>query len=84
MPKTDIENPDEGLRDRAILGLEILSGMKYEGNGTWGGGTIYDPVNGKTYSASMSLDGPDDETLDLRGYIGISLFGRTTGWRRVK
>lgn len=82
--KIDLENPDEDLRDRPIIGLPILEGMTYEGDGTWSGGTIYDPANGKTYKAKMSLDSADDNTLDVRGFIGFSLFGRTTTWKRVE
>ena len=82
--KMDLENPDNSLRERPIIGLAILSGMTYEGDGTWGGGTIYDPANGKTYKAKMSLDSNGDATLDVRGFIGVSLFGRTTTWKRVE
>lgn len=82
--KMDLENSDEKLRNRPIIGLAILSGMTYEGDGTWSGGTIYDPANGKTYKAKMSLEGTADATLEVRGFIGVSLFGRTTTWRRVE
>ena len=83
-PKIDLENPDAAKRDRPVLGLAILEGFTYGGDGTWSGGTIYDPANGKTYKAKMSLSGAGDSTLDLRGYVGIPLFGRTTTWRRVE
>lgn len=83
-PRIDLENPDEALRARPVLGLQILSGMTYAGDGRWSGGTIYDPANGKTYRATLSLDAPDDDTLELRGYVGIPLFGRTTTWQRVE
>jgi len=81
--KTDLENPDPALRDRPVMGLVLLDGFTYDGDGTWSGGTIYDPANGKTYKAKMYLSGVDDPTLDIRGYVGIPLFGRTTTWRRV-
>ena len=61
------------------MGLQILSGFRYAGDGTWEAGKIYDPKNGKTYSCKMRLDG---ENLKIRGFIGISLFGRTTVWSR--
>jgi uncharacterized protein (DUF2147 family) len=83
-PKRDLENPDAELRDRPVLGLAILDGFGYAGKGTWSGGTIYDPANGKTYKAKMYLDGDGDRTLDVRGYVGITLFGRTTTWTRVE
>jgi len=81
--KTDLENPDPALRDRPVMGLVLLAGFTYDGDGTWSGGTIYDPANGKTYKAKMYLSGEDDPTLDIRGYVGIPLFGRTTTWKRV-
>ncbi len=83
-PKIDLENPDPAQRDREILGLTILRGFTYAGDGTWSGGTIYDPANGKTYKAKMTLSGAGDDTLDVRGYVGISLFGRTSTWKRVE
>lgn len=82
--KRDLENPDPELRDRPVLGLRILDGFAYAGGGTWSGGTIYDPADGKTYKAKMHLDGDGDRTLDVRGYVGIPLFGRTTTWTRFE
>ncbi len=79
-PKTDIHNPDPALRDRLLVGLTILSGFSYDGDGAWSGGFVYDPNNGKTYRAKLKLTGQD--TLKLRGYIGISLIGRTETWTR--
>jgi len=77
--KVDSKNPDENLRNRKLMGIQILSGFRYAGDGTWKGGEIYDPKNGKTYSCKMRLDG---ENLKIRGFIGISLLGRTTVWSR--
>lgn len=79
-PKRDRNNPDERLRSRPILGLKVLEGFTYDGDGTWSGGTIYDPENGKTYKCRIKLKDPD--TLDVRGFIGISLIGRSTEWTR--
>ncbi|HVS03051.1 MAG TPA: DUF2147 domain-containing protein [Thermoanaerobaculia bacterium] len=79
-PKVDLENPDPKLRERPIVGLRILVGFRYT-DGKWTGGTVYDPANGKTYRGQMTLKGPD--TLELRGYVGIPLFGRTSTWKRV-
>jgi uncharacterized protein (DUF2147 family) len=79
-PKLDRNNPEADLRDRPILGLELLSGFTAAGPGQWQGGTIYDPTNGKTYKCKLRLEG---DTLHVRGYIGISLIGRTTEWTRV-
>ncbi|HEX7367204.1 MAG TPA: DUF2147 domain-containing protein [Pelobium sp.] len=80
-PKTDIHNPDANLRGRSLLGLEILKGFKFD-DGEWEDGTIYDPKSGKTYSCVMTLKGNDK--LSVRGYVGISLLGRTDVWTRVK
>ena len=69
------------LKNKPILGMQILSGMKKDGK-EWNGGKILDPNSGKEYKAKMSLNGSDK--LDVRGYIGISLVGRTQTWQRVK
>ena len=79
--KVDLNNPDPKLRERPVLGLEILKGFVYKGKGKWKDGTIYDPTNGKTYKCKMWLDGKD--TLKVRGYIGFSLLGRNTTWTRA-
>lgn len=79
-PKHDRNNPEPSLRDRPIVGLCILSGFKYAGNGTWTGGSVYDPESGNTYQGKIRLDGSD--RLMLRGFVGISLLGRTEVWER--
>lgn len=79
--KVDRENPDEGLRSRPVLGLEMMSGFVYAGGGKWKKGTIYAPDEGKTYKSKLTL--VDDDTLNVRGFIGISLLGRTEQWTRV-
>jgi uncharacterized protein (DUF2147 family) len=80
--KVDNNNPDEDLRDRPIIGLQIMQGFSWAGDGEWKGGTIYDPDNGKTYKCKMRLD--DDDVLHVRGFIGFSLLGRTSEWTRVE
>ncbi|MBE8721671.1 DUF2147 domain-containing protein [Sphingobacterium pedocola] len=79
--KKDINNPDEKLRSRNIQGLEILTNFTKKSS-TYEGGQIYDPKSGKTYSCKMSIKGADQ--LDIRGYVGVSLLGRTETWKRVK
>ena len=79
-PRTDQLNPDEQLRKKPLLGLRILSDFEKDGNDKYVDGKIYDPKNGKTYSCKMTYKG---KTLDIRGYIGISLLGRTTVWERA-
>jgi len=79
-PDTDEKNPDTALRDRPLTGLELFEGFEYEGKGRWGGGTIYDPNSGKTYRCIVTY--VDESTLKVRGYIGVSLLGRTETWTR--
>ena len=76
----DDRNPDPALRNRPLDGLAIMTGFEYAGDGRWKNGTVYDPNSGKTYRCSITLI--DDNTLNLRGYIGISLFGRSETWTR--
>ncbi|HTO17073.1 MAG TPA: DUF2147 domain-containing protein [Edaphocola sp.] len=79
-PKVDIHNVKESLRTRPIMGLVLLSGFEKKSN-TYENGTIYDPKNGKTYSCKITPEGNDK--LNIRGFIGISLLGRTTVWTRT-
>jgi len=79
----DDKNPDPAARGKPIIGLVVLHGLKQldaEGR-QWAGGTIYDPVSGRTYWCNARLDG--DDRLFLRGFWGIQLLGRTTTWTRV-
>lgn len=80
-PKLDANNPEASLRNRQLQGLEILKDFDAKGKGGYEGGTIYDPKSGKTYSCKMTLK---SDKLDIRGFVGISLLGRTETWARVK
>ncbi|MEM7104844.1 MAG: DUF2147 domain-containing protein [Bacteroidota bacterium] len=73
--KVDSKNPDEALRERPMVGVEILFGFKYTGNGWYTGGRIYDPGTGNTYAARIKM--VDETTAKIRGYVGIPLFGRS-------
>jgi uncharacterized protein (DUF2147 family) len=79
--RKDVNNPDAKLREQNIIGSVILKNFDFTGK-AWEEGTIYDPNNGKTYSCTMKM--PDANTLTIRGFIGISLLGRSTTWTRVK
>ncbi len=81
-PKVDDKNPDKAMHDTPIMGLEILKGFAYDASkNEWSGGTIYDPKNGRTYTAFMRLDG--NNRLAIRGYVmGMRFLGRTTEWTR--
>ena len=64
-----------------LLGYNNLLGFSYKGKAEYAGGTIYDPENGNTYNCIILLK--DDNLLEVRGYIGVQLFGRTDTWKRV-
>jgi uncharacterized protein (DUF2147 family) len=68
-------------KNKSILGLNILTGLEKQ-EGEWSGGTILDPRNGKVYKCYIQLVKPNK--LKLRGYIGISLFGKTAYWERAE
>ncbi len=78
--RKDVENKDPKLRSRNLKDLIMLSGFAYHDD-VWDGGEIYDPRNGSTYSCTLKLKG---SKLDIRGYIGISLFGKTTVWEHIQ
>lgn len=80
-PKVDKNNPDEALRKKPLLGYSMLQDFIYAGEKVWEKGTIYDPESGSTYSCTITMT--DENTLDVRGFIGVSLFGRTDVWKRV-
>ena len=81
-PKLDINNPDPALRNRPILGMDLVSGFSRKSDRRWVKGTIYDPRDGKTYKCRMTLQ--KDGTLKVRGYVGVSLFGKTVVWTRIE
>jgi uncharacterized protein (DUF2147 family) len=71
------------LKDQPVLGMVILTGMKKDSNEAdeYNGGKILDPNNGKVYSSKMTvIEG--GKKLDVRGYIGIPMLGRTQTWLR--
>jgi uncharacterized protein (DUF2147 family) len=77
-PLVDAKNDDASLRDRPVLGLEILSGFKANGAGAWTGGTLYSPRNGKSFPADLSLLA--DGRLEVKVKAGIVT--RTVNWTR--
>ncbi|MEP7319187.1 MAG: DUF2147 domain-containing protein [Panacibacter sp.] len=78
--RVDIENPDKAKRTQNIVGLQMLNGFEFNGSDSWNSGTIYDPKTGKTYSCTITFK--DSKTIKVRGYIGISLLGRTEIWTK--
>ncbi len=80
-PKLDMHNSDESKRSQPELGLVVLAGFNKSGDRMYEDGTVYDPTNGKTYSCKITYKG---DHLDIRGYVGISLLGRTTQWTKAE
>lgn len=70
------------LKNQRILGMTIMTNMIQTANGKYGQGHIVDPKNGNSYHCMMTVK-DHGKKLDVRGYIGISLFGRTQTWIRV-
>jgi uncharacterized protein (DUF2147 family) len=66
-------------KNKPLIGLEIIRGLKKEGK-EFSGGTITDPKTGKTYKCNIKREG---DKLNVRGYIGFSLIGRTQTWHKV-
>ena len=80
-PKVDDQNPDVNKRNQEINGLVILNDFTFDSDDKeWADGTIYDPKNGKKYSCTITKSG---EKLNVRGYVGISMLGRTAIWTKA-
>lgn len=84
-PKMDTENPDESLKTRPIIGLNLLKEFVYDQHDQeWQDGTIYDPDNGKTYDSYMWFE-DDPNILKIKGFVlGMRFLGRSTTWKREK
>lgn len=82
-PPKDDENPDESLRNRSIIGIQILNGFEYNAKDKeWKNGTIYDPKSGKTYDCYGWLESND--LLKLKGFVaGIRWMGKSSEWYRT-
>ena len=68
-------------KNQPVIGMQILSGLRWDGS-EYSGGEILDPNNGETYRCLLRVT-DEGRKLELRGYIGISLFGRTQVWLRA-
>ncbi len=80
-PKLDKNNPDESMRTVPLKGYRLLKDFVYA-DGEWNGGTIYDPESGSTYSCVIKAK--DDNSLDIRGFVGVKALGRTDVWKRMQ
>jgi uncharacterized protein (DUF2147 family) len=77
----DTENPDPKLRNRKWLGMEVVENLIFNNKDAWGNGTIYDPNSGRKYNSVVRLK--DANTLIVRGYWGIELFGKNLEFHRA-
>jgi uncharacterized protein (DUF2147 family) len=80
--KLDHNNPDAALKKQPLMGVQVVRDFVFAGGNQWKDGKAYDPKNGKTYSAKITLVSPHQ--LNLRGFVGVSLFGRTAVWTRAE
>lgn len=79
-PVKDENNSNSQMKKREVMGMKVLEGFSFNGKDRWVNGEAYDPKSGKTYTSYISLK--DKNTLELRGYIGTPLLGRTVIWKR--
>jgi uncharacterized protein (DUF2147 family) len=79
-PNPTCDGCEGELKGKPVIGLRILWDLQKDGDG-WSGGTILDPANGKTYKCLVSVE-DGGAKLKVRGFIGVSVLGRTQYWRR--
>ena len=78
----DINNPDPTLRTRKVVGMNVVSDLKFNTDTkTWEGGTIYDSHNGRYWSASAAMD--NDGSLKVKGYWHFKFIGKTMVFKRM-
>ena len=78
--KKDVRNTDVTLKTRNLINTVIFNKFEYA-QGVWDNGTMYDPRSGKTYNCIIKLR---NNKLEIRGYVGVSLFGKTTYWEKLE
>lgn len=79
--KKDTKNPNNELKTRTLEGIDFVYGFDYnESKDNYINGSIYHPGEGKTYSCTIKIR--DDGKLDVRGYVGIPLLGKTQVWEK--
>lgn len=79
--KIDTKNPDPKLRTRSFQNMVVITGLKWDAEDKrWYDGKVYNPEDGNFYSCKARMD--DKNTIFFRGYLLVSLLGKTTTWRR--
>lgn len=79
-PKRDTNNPDPSARSRLLCGIRLITGLRPAGDGSWGDGQIYSARDGRTYGFQVAPAG--EGRLAARGFVGISLLGKSQTWLR--
>jgi uncharacterized protein (DUF2147 family) len=69
-------------KDKPLIGMKIMNGLKKDGVGTWSDGKILDPKEGEIYRVKVATE--DGKKMDVRGYIGVPLLGRTQVWYKAE
>lgn len=80
--RLDTENPVQSARQEPVIGMTVVRGLVRSGPRLWTGGSIYNPDDGASYKARVELVGPN--TLHVRAYVMLPLFGETKVWTRVE
>lgn len=80
-PDPVCEQCKDHRKDKPVIGMTIMSGLKKTSSSVWEGGEILDPNNGSIYKVKLNLDA-DAKTLNVRGYVGVPMIGRTQTWIR--
>mgnify|MGYP000010386442 FL=1 len=81
-PRVDKNNPEASLQNKPLVGLIFMKGFIKAEKNLWNEGSIYDPENGKTYQCKLTLVSPTQ--LDVRGFIGFSIMGRTSHFTKAE
>jgi len=80
-PLRDAYNPSPERRKQTICGLIIIRGLRKQTDGSWDGGSIYDPKVGKSYNVAIDL--LERNQLRVTGYLGARFLGKSFIWRRA-
>lgn len=80
-PKKDFKNPNKSLQSRSRKGIVNITDLKYD-NEKYSDGKLYNPSDGDTYSLNAKLKNANE--LHFRGYLGISLLGKTMKFKRIQ
>ena len=81
LPLVDLKNRDPALRNRPLLGLRVIEGLRPDGKGKWVGGRIYNPDDGRDYRADLTVGA--DGILRVRAYVLLPILGKTLLWTKV-